>query len=291
MLASLARSRLLRGLLAATLLFAAPWAAADIPVPQLKARVTDLTGTLADGQRAALEQKLADLESRKGSQVAVLVVDSTRPETVEQYAVRVFEHWKLGRKGADDGVLLLVAKSDRQLRIEVGYGLEGAIPDAIAKRIIDEDIVPQFKQGNFYGGINAGTDRLGKLIEGESMPPPRRAAAPRSGWSTESLFIGFIILVMVSQLLHSLLGRFLGAGVAGVAAGIIGYVLAGLAVAAVIGLVAFVISLFIGASGRHGGGWSSGGSWSSGGWSGSSGGGGFSGGGGSSGGGGASGSW
>jgi len=292
--ASPARGWLPRVVLAALLLLALPWAAADVPVPPLKARVTDLTGTLDAGQRAALEQKLADLEARKGSQIAVLVVESTRPETVEQYAVRVFERWKLGRKGVDDGVLLLVAKNDRQLHIEVGYGLEGAIPDAIAKRIIEQDIVPLFKQGNFHGGISAGTDRLGKLIEGETMPPPKRTAAPGSGWSTETLFIGFVILAMASQLLHALLGRFLGAGVAGAAAGIIGYVLAGLAAAMIIGLIAFVISLFMGATGRQGGGWSSGGgSWSGGGWSGggSSGGGGFSGGGGSSGGGGASGSW
>lgn len=288
------RGWLPRVVLAALLLLALPWAAADVPVPPLKARVTDLTGTLAAGQRAALEQKLADLEARKGSQIVVLVVESTRPETVEQYAVRVFERWKLGRKGVDDGVLLLVAKNDRQLHIEVGYGLEGAIPDAIAKRIIEQDIVPLFKQGNFHGGISAGTDRLGKLIEGESMPPPKRSAAPGSGWSSESLFIGFVILAMASQLLHSLLGRFLGSGVAAAAAGIIGYLLAGLAAAMIIGLIAFVISLFMGATGRQGGGWSSGGgSWSGGGWSGggSSGGGGFSGGGGSSGGGGASGSW
>jgi len=292
--ASPARSWLPRVVLAALLLLALPWAAADVPVPPLKARVTDLTGTLAAGQRAALEQKLADLEARKGSQIVVLVVESTRPETVEQYAVRVFERWKLGRKGVDDGVLLLVAKNDRQLHIEVGYGLEGAIPDAIAKRIIEQDIVPLFKQGNFHGGISAGTDRLGKLIEGETMPPPKRSAAPGSGWSSESLFIGFVILAMASQLLHSLLGRFLGSGVAAAAAGIIGYLLAGLAAAMIIGLIAFVISLFMGATGRQGGGWSSGGgSWSGGGWSGggSSGGGGFSGGGGSSGGGGASGSW
>ena len=287
--ASPARGWLPRVVLAALLLLVLPWAAADVPVPPLKARITDLTGTLAAGQRAALEQKLADLEARKGSQIAVLVVESTRPETVEQYAVRVFERWKLGRKGVDDGVLLLVAKNDRQLHIEVGYGLEGAIPDAIAKRIIEQDIVPLFKQGNFHGGISAGTDRLGKLIEGETMPPPKRTAAPGSGWSTETLFIGFVILAMASQLLHALLGRFLGAGVAGAAAGIIGYVLAGLAAAMIIGLIAFVISLFMGATGRQGGGWSSGGgSWSGGG---SSGGGGFSGGGGSSGGGGASGSW
>jgi len=294
MSASPTRGWLPRVVLAALLLLVLPWAAADVPVPPLRARVTDLTGTLAAGQRAALEQKLADIEARKGSQIAVLMVESTRPETVEQYAVRVFERLKLGRKGVDDGVLLLVAKNDRQVHIEVGYGLEGAIPDAIAKRIIEQDIVPLFKQGNFNGGINAGTDRLGKLIEGESMPPPKRSAAPGSGWSTETLFIGFVILAMASQLLHALLGRFLGAGVAGAAAAIIGYLLAGLAAAIIIGPIAFVISLFMGATGRQGGGWSSGGgSWSGGGWSGggSSGGGGFSGGGGSSGGGGASGSW
>ncbi len=282
------RGWLPRVLLAALLHFAVPPAGADVPVPQLRARVTDLTATLSQDQRAALEQKLAALEARKGSQVAVLLVPTTQPETVEQYAIRVFDQWKLGRKGMDEGVLLLVAKNDRSLRIEVGYGLEGAIPDAIAKRVIDEDIVPLFKQGNFYGGISAGTDRVSKLIEGESMPPPRRTAAPGSGWSTETFFIGFIILAMASQLLHSLLGRFLGAGVAGVAAGIVGYLLSGLAAAAIVGLIAFVISLFIGATGRHGGGWSSGHRWSGGG---SSGGGGFSGGGGSSGGGGASGRW
>jgi uncharacterized protein len=280
-----------RALLAAALLFPPAYTAAEIAVPPLKARVTDLTATLTSDQRAALEQKLAALEARKGSQVAVLLVPTTLPETVEQYAIRVFDQWKLGRKGMDDGVLLLVAKNDRKLRIEVGYGLEGAIPDAIARRVMDEDIVPLFKRGNFYGGISAGTDRVSKLIEGESMPPPKRATAPGSGWSTETYFIGFIILAMASQLLHSLLGRFLGAGVAGIAAGIVGYVLAGLTAAVIIGFIAFVISLFIGATGRHGSGWSSGGNWSSGGGSGSSGGGGFSGGGGSSGGGGASGSW
>jgi len=280
-----------RALLAAALLFPPAYTAAEIAVPPLKARVTDLTATLTSDQRAALEQKLAALEARKGSQVPVLLVPTTQPETVEQYAIRVFDQWKLGRKGMDDGVLLLVAKNDRKLRIEVGYGLEGAIPDAIAKRVIDDDIMPLFKQGNFYGGISAGTDRVSKLIEGESMPPPRRATAPGSGWSTETFFIGFIILAMASQLLHSLLGRFLGAGVAGVAAGIVGYVLAGLAAAAIIGLIAFVISLFVGATGRRGSGWSSGGNWSSGGDSWSSGGGGFSGGGGSFGGAGSSDSW
>lgn len=286
-----------RAPLAAMVLIAAQLAVAQVPVPPLKARVTDLTGTLTADQRGALEQKLAALESRKGSQLAVLIVPTTRPEEIEQYSIRVAEQWKLGRKGVDDGVLLLVAKDDRRLRIEVGYGLEGALPDAIARRIIDEEIVPLFKQGNFYGGVGAGTDRIIKLIEGESMPPPRRTTAPGSGWSTETFFIGFIVLAMLSRLLHSLLGRVAGAGVVGIAAGILGYVLAGLAVAMVIGVIAFVLSLFIDAAGRSGRGWSSGGDWSpGGGWSSggggwSSGGGGFSGGGGSSGGGGASGSW
>lgn len=280
-----------RVLLAAALLIAPQFSAAEVPVPPLRARVTDLTATLSQDQRAALEQKLAALEARKGSQVAVVMLPTVQPEAIEQYAIRVFDQWKLGRKNVDDGVLLLVAKNDRRLRIEVGRGLEGAIPDAYAKRIIDEEITPRFKQGDFYGGITAGADRIARLVEGEPMPPPKRTAAPGSGWSTETLFIGFIILAMASQLLHSLLGRFLGAGVAGVAAGIVGYVLAGLAAAVIVGLIAFVISLFIGATGRRGSGWSSGGNWSSGGGSWSSGGGGFSGGGGSSGGGGASGSW
>lgn len=287
-----------RALLAAALLFAPPYAAAQIPVPPLITRVTDLTATLTADQHAELSAKLEAFETRKGSQVAVLLVPTTQPETVEQYATRVFDQWKLGRKGVDDGALLVIAKNDRRLRIEVGYGLEGVIPDAIAKRVIDEEIVPLFKQGNFHGGISAGADRLIKLVEGEPMPPPKRSAAPGFGWSIETLFIGFIILVMVSQLLHSLLGRFLGAGVAGVAAAIIGYVLAGFVVALIVGLIAFVISLFSGTAARSGSGWSSGGSWSSSGgsWSSSgdswsSGGGGFSGGGGSSGGGGASGSW
>ena len=280
-----------RAPLAAILIFAAQLAAAQVPVPPLKSRVTDLTGTLTADQRGALEQKLAALESRKGSQLAVLLVPTTQPETVEQYALRVFDQWKLGRKGVDDGVLLVIAKNDRKLRIEVGYGLEGALPDAIARRIIEEEIVPPFKQGNFYGGVGAGTDRIIKLIEGESMPPPRRTTAPGSGWSGEGLFVAFIILAMMSQLLHSLLGRVAGSGVAGVAAGILGYILAGLAVAVAVGIVAFIISLFIDAAGRSGRGWSSGDGWSSGGGGWSSGGGGFSGGGGSSGGGGASGSW
>ncbi len=118
-------------------------------IPPLKTRVTDITGTLTDGQLAGLEAKLWDFEKRKGSQVAVLIVPTTQPEAIEQYSIRVFDQWKLGRKGVDDGILLLVAKDDRKLRIEVGRDLEGVIPDAIAKRIIVEAIAPRLPGRRF----------------------------------------------------------------------------------------------------------------------------------------------
>jgi uncharacterized protein len=267
-------------------------AAAQVAVPPLKARVTDLTGTLNEQQRSALEQTLAEFEARKGSQVAVLLVPTTQPDTVEQYAVRVEEAWKLGRKGVDDGVLLVVAKNDRRLRIEVGYGLEGVLPDAVAKRIVDEDIAPRFKQGDFYGGIRAGTDRVMRVIEGEKLPAPAARGPPRSqtdAW--EWLFGGLIVLMVIGGALRSILGRFLGALVVGGIAGAIAWFFLGALIAAVIAFVVFVMQIMgVGmGQGRRGGGWSSGG-WSSGG-GGFGGGGGFSGGGGSSGGGGASGSW
>jgi uncharacterized protein len=153
---------------------------AQVAVPALTARVTDQTGTLSASQRAALEARLKELESRKGAQLAVLIVPSTQPETIEQFGIRVAESWKLGRKGIDDGLILIVAKNDRKLRIEVGYGLEGVVPDAIAKRVIDEIIVPRFRAGDFSGGIEAGMDRLIRLVDGEPLPPPARRVGQRS---------------------------------------------------------------------------------------------------------------
>ena len=153
----------LRALLACVLLGGA-LAHADVAVPPLHSRVTDLTGTLDAQQKSTLEQTLTAFERRKGSQIAVLLVPTTQPESIEDYAVRVEEKWKLGRKGVDDGVLLVIAKNDRKLRIEVGYGLEGVLNDATAKRIISEDIAPRFKQGEFYGGITAGVERMLSLI-------------------------------------------------------------------------------------------------------------------------------
>jgi uncharacterized protein len=270
-------------------------AAAAIAVPPLKSRVTDLTGTLNGQQRSALEQTLAEFEARKGSQVAVLLVPTTQPESIEQYSVRVEEAWKLGRKGVDDSVLLVVAKDDRKVRLEVGYGLEGVLPDAAANRIIREDILPRFKQGDFYGGLRAGTDRIMRTVEGEPLPPPRASQGAR-GSPAFNWFVPVLIFVfVVGGILRSLLGKFLGSGVVG---GIVGFgawlILGSLAIGLVVGALAFVFGLVAGVArpgiGRYGdyyGGWGGG----FGGGGGGFGGGGFGGGGGRSGGGGASGGW
>jgi len=258
-------------------------------VPPLKARVNDLTGTLSEQQRAALEQTLAEFEARKGAQIAVLLVPTTRPEPVQSFAVRVQESWKLGRKGVDDGVLLAIAKDDRELHIEVGYGLEGPLPDAIAKRIIEEDIVPRFKQGDFYGGIRAGTDRIMRVIEGEALPaPPRGMQKP--GSRGLDLIVPFLFFVVVfGGVLRAILGRFLGGAAAGGIAGFAAWVLTGtLAVALIAALFGFLVILMGGGRRMGHGGWSSRGGWGGGGFGG---GGGFRGGGGMSGGGGASGRW
>jgi uncharacterized protein len=147
---------------------------AEQPVPKFNSWVVDLTNTLTPTQKQLLEQQLKQLAETKGSQLAVLIVPTTTPESIEQYSIRVAEKWQLGRKGIDDGVLLLIAKNDRKLRIEVGYGLEGVIPDAIAKRVISEIITPYFKAGDFYGGIVAGVHQLIQLIEGEPFPAPKQ---------------------------------------------------------------------------------------------------------------------
>ena len=264
---------------------AAAIAAAQVAVPPLKARVNDLTGTLSAEQRSALEQTLAEFEQRKGAQIAVLLVPTTEPEPVAMFAVRVQESWKLGRKGVDDGVLLAIAKDDRELHIEVGYGLEGVLPDAIAKRIIEEEIVPRFKQGDFYGGIRAGTDRIMRVIEGEALPPPSRKAMEREGtdWLVPLLFF----VVFAGGILRAIFGRLFGGVLGGGLAGLAGWMLMGsLFLGIVFAAVAFFVILAGGGrmvpyGGRHGG-WSSrGGGF----------GGGFRGGGGLSGGGGASGRW
>lgn len=281
------------GLAAALLAGGLPVSAADVAVPALRARVTDVTGTLPPPVVAELEQRLAAFEKEKGAQVAVLMVASTQPESIEEYAVRAFEQWKLGRKGIDDGVLLVIAKNDRKLRIEVGYGLEGALNDATAKRIISETIVPRFKQGDFAGGVSAGVARILGVVSGEALPPP--AAGPPGGsslpWFDPVWLVTAAILVhVVSRVLRAVVGRLPAAGIMSLFfGGGVWLVFGSLIAAIIVSVIAFVVALVEGVPrGAIGsGGWSGGGgSWSSGG-----GGGGFSGGGGSSGGGGASGSW
>ena len=270
------------------------------PIPPLTARATDTTGTLDAGQKAALEAKLAAFEREKGAQVAVLIVPTTQPEDIAQYSIRVVDAWKLGRAQPDDGALLLVAKDDRRLRIEVGYGLEGALPDAIASRIIRETITPRFRQDDYYGGIDAGVDRILGVIRGEALPPPDERwqgerAPPRGLQILPMLFFGVLV---ASGGLRAIFGRTIGSLLTGGVVGGIAYVLltaVGVSIAAGIG--AWLLSLLLSAVGggrwssgpRHGG-W--GGGWGGGGLGGGGfGGGGFGGGGGGFGGGGASGRW
>jgi len=280
-------------------------ALADVAIPPLSGRVVDQTGTLSDSDISSLTQQLKNLELRKGSQVAVLIVPTTQPETIEQYSIRVAEAWKIGRRKIDDGALLVVAKNDHKLRIEVGYGLEGSLTDVTARRIIDEIIVPRFRNGDFAGGISAGVGRIIAVIDGEPLPVPQ----PEVSHSVDSDLLniifspfGLLAYAAVAAIMRGLLGRLLGSGAtAGVVGLFIWFVVGSIALSAILGVAAFFVTMFGDAilaasqqAGRRGGGgWVSGSS--SGDWSGgsSSGGsdGGFSGGGGSFGGGGASGSW
>jgi uncharacterized protein len=287
-------------------------ALALVAVPPLTGRVVDQTGTLSGGDIASLTQTLKDLETRKGSQIAVLIVPTTEGEAIEQFSIRVAEAWKIGRKKIDDGALLVVAKNDRHLRIEVGYGLEGALTDATTKRIIDEDITPKFKSGDFAGGISAGVNRMIRVVDGEKLPAPEPAH-----WETPELLsylnpenpLVIFGLIILAAVLRSALGRFIGALATGGIVGIFAWFVAGsLAASILLGVIAFVVTFVVqnmastgppvrrGRHGRDDGGWvigGGGGSWSSGSSSSSSSSdsGGFSGGGGSFGGGGASGSW
>jgi uncharacterized protein len=274
----------------ALVLASAAGAADEVAVPPLEARVTDLTGTLKAGELASLEAELRAFEQRKGSQIAVLMLPSTQPETIEQYSIRVAERWKIGRAKADDGVILIIAKNDQRLRIEVGYGLEGAIPDVVAKRIIREVISPHLLANDFYGGIRDGTQTLMKLIDGETLPAPARGQRSTVG-DYQSLFVILLVVVVVAGgVLKAILGRLFGSAATGVAAGFIAWMIAGaLGAAAIAGVVAFLMALMGGGRGFYPGGFGGGGLGGGGGFGGGSGG--FGGGGGGFGGGGASGSW
>ena len=271
-------------------------ALAQVAVPPLRGHITDLTATLTAAQQAQLEQRLSDFEARKGTQLALLITPSTQPEAIEQYALRVAEQWKLGRKNVDDGAILLVAKNDRVLRIEVGYGLEGAISDIVSKRIIEEHITPRFKQGDYFGGIEAGLEQMMRVIDGEPLPSPRQAARQARDSFEELRSMApvlFIVVLAVGGVMARLLGKFPGALVTGGAVALIAwFVMGAVFVSVLAGLLAMVFTLL--GFGRvlhshggwggmgHGGGFRGGGGFGSGG---------FKGGGGGFGGGGASGRW
>ena len=282
------------------------WAQSVLPVPALTARVIDQTGTLDAAQKKALEAKLASLEKTKGSQVVVLMVPTTAPEDIASYANRVGNAWKIGRKDVGDGLLLVVAKDDRKMRIAPAKTLEGAVPDVLAARIIDETMKPRFRSNDFAGGIDGAVGQITSLIQGESLPAPawESAESPQGDgerdWEHLAIFL-FVGVLIGGTVVRSIFGNKLGPLVMGGGAGALAFVVtASIGIAVVAGIAALILTLMgaaggalmpQGRGGRGGGGWSSGGG---GGWSGgsSSGGGGFSsGGGGDFGGGGASGDW
>ncbi|MFC5522166.1 TPM domain-containing protein [Polaromonas jejuensis] len=281
------------------------WAQAPQAVPVLTAHVMDNTGTLEAAQRDALEAKLTAFEQSRGAQVVVLMVPTTQPEDIAAYAQRVGDSWKIGRKNIGDGLLLVVAKNDRKVRIETTKALEGAIPDLAASQIIDTAITPRFRQGDFAGGLDAATDQITALIRGENLPAPAGGQAGRQSsrgfdWMDLAVFLFFAVPIG-ARVLSAVLGRKLGSVATGGAVGLLAWVFTGsLLIAGIAALAGVGLALFASLGGLLGGGRSSGGGgWGGpggfgagggGGWSG--GGGGFSsGGGGNFGGGGASGNW
>ncbi len=262
-------------------------------VPVLSERVTDLTQTLSPHDQSVLIAKLAQLESETGSQLAILIVPSTAPEDIAAYALRVVDSWKIGREEFDDGVLFLVATDDRRMRIEVGYGLEGAIPDARARQIIDTIVAPHFRDGNFGLGITAGADTISSLIRGEQLPAPSPDRSADESDIEGLLPVVLIIGLVLGGALRRSFGAFPGALATGAITGVIAWLLVGILGAALLaGVVGFFVSLL---GGGGPGAWSNrggyGGGFGGGGFGGGGFGGGFGGGGGGFGGGGASGGW
>ncbi len=281
-----------RGMLLALALGGPPAVAAPVPVPPLTGHVVDQTGTLSPEQKAVLEQTLAAFEARKGSQLAVLLVATTAPEAIEQFSLRVAEQWKLGRRKVDDGAILVIARDDRALRIEVGYGLEGALTDLTSKRIIDETIVPRLRRQDYFGGISAGVGRMIDVVDGEPLPPPPDANGGANGSIGQFAPVLFILALAVGGVLRAAIGKVAGSLVTGGVVAVIAWFVVGtLWLALLAGAFALMVTLlgggmigrrydgFYGGIGRGGFGGGLGG------------GGGFSGGGGGFGGGGASGKW
>ena len=282
---------------------AVAWAQAVLPLPELRSRVIDQTGTLAPTQQAALESRLATFEAQRGTQIVVVLVPTTQPEDIADYTQRLGDAWKIGRSDVGDGVLFVVAKNDRRVRIATSKTLEGAIPDLMARRIIDQAVTPAFRRNDFAGGIQAGVDQIIARVSGENLPLPEAGNAPDdTGFAPMDLLIFLVFAVpMFSAVLRSLFGNKLGTLLTGASAGAIAWVLTTVVWIAVgAGLLAMLAALFFqmlpsmpsSGRGRRNGHWGSGGLGGGGHSSGGFGGGGFSsGGGGDFGGGGASGSW
>ena len=223
-----------------------------VAIPELSSRVTDLTQTLSPAERTALEDKLAAFETKKGSQIAVLIVATTQPEDIAQYSIRVVEQWKIGREKVDDGLLVLVAKDDRKMRIEVGYGLEGAVPDLYAKRIISEVIGPKFKQGDYYGGLDAGLNSLIGLVDGETLPAPNTTQSNSMGMMDLLpilMFGGLVTGLFLRSIFGTFFGSALNGGLVGGVVTLLGVALGG---AAILGVIAFFITMMLGGRGMNG---------------------------------------
>ena len=259
-----------------------------VAIPPLQGRVTDLTNTLFKDEATALEASLTELQRTKGSQVVILMLPTTQPEGIEQFGIRLAGAWKIGRRGVSDGVIIVVAKDDHRMRIEVGYGLEGAIPDAIAKRIVSDIMAPKFKRNDFNGGLQDAVAAISAVIDKEQLPVPEavpeRTTGDFSHGSGDWMFWGFALLVLAG-IAHRALGM-AGSGLAAVLGAVLGWFVFGSIIMVILGAVVAFFGSFL-----RGGGYYGGGGFGGGGFGGGGSGGGFSGGGGGFGGGGASGGW
>lgn len=224
-------------------------APAQIPLPAFEGLVTDQTGTLTAQQQASLDEKLTAFQARKGAQIAVIIVASTQPEDIAQFGIRLADAWKVGRAAPDDGVIFIVAKADRTMRIEVGRGLEGALTDLTSRRIIDDTVAPLFRQGDFFSGINAGVDQMIRVIDGEALPAPDQQWKPDGDGSVPfpMLIIGGIF---VANFLRGMLGRIPAAGLTGLAGGgLVWWLTSRLLEAASVAGVIFIVALLFGFGG------------------------------------------